>query len=122
MSGFNSNFYQGQHASAKTPAYVSNFSIPPPTFVPVTSVNPPPSGYHCVSECKTSPLYNNQLQCGVPNPLTGLMATEPAKADCVNKLMMKQHACLASCAKITSRAQTKETIKRTRAYVDDMCK
>jgi hypothetical protein len=37
-----------------------------------------------------APQYNNQLQCGVPNAITGLMVQEPDMAKCVIDLTNKK--------------------------------
>jgi len=54
----------------------------------------------CVSGCNGTPLFNNQLQCGSPNAMTGLMARKPKMAECVINLEQSKKDCLNACDKM----------------------
>jgi hypothetical protein len=54
----------------------------------------------CVSGCNGAVQFNNQLQCGIPNAMTGLMARKPKMAECVINLEQSKKECLNVCDKI----------------------
>ena len=54
----------------------------------------------CVSGCNGAVQFNNQLQCGIPNAMTGLMARKPKMAECVINLERSKKECLNACDKI----------------------
>jgi hypothetical protein len=54
----------------------------------------------CVSGCNGAVQFNNQLQCGIPNAMTGLMARKPKMAECVINLEQSKKECLNACDKI----------------------
>lgn len=56
----------------------------------------------CVKDCNGSVRFNNQLQCGVPNAITGLMASEPGAAQCVINLEQSKKECLAACSQMNN--------------------
>jgi hypothetical protein len=55
----------------------------------------------CVSHCNTTPIYNNQLQCGAPTALSALLSGEPAIAQCIINLEAAKRACIDNCNKKT---------------------
>lgn len=54
----------------------------------------------CIKGCETAPQLNNQLQCGIPNSITGLISRKPEKAQCVIQLEQQKRECLDGCHKI----------------------
>ena len=54
----------------------------------------------CVSGCNGAVQFNNQLQCGIPNAMTGLMARKPKMAECVINLERSKKDCLNACDKM----------------------
>ena len=54
----------------------------------------------CVSGCNGTPLFNNQLQCGIPNAMNGLTASEPELTRCVINLEQAKKDCLNACDKM----------------------
>ena len=54
----------------------------------------------CVSGCNGTVQFNNQLQCGIPNAMTGLMARKPKMAECVINLEQSKKECLNACDKM----------------------
>ena len=56
----------------------------------------------CVKDCNGSVRFNNQLQCGVPSAMTGLMASEPGAAQCVINLEQSKKECLAACSQMNN--------------------
>ena len=54
----------------------------------------------CVSDCKGSLRFNNQLQCGIPTAMTGLMTRKPKMAQCVVNLEQSKNECLNACNKM----------------------
>ena len=54
----------------------------------------------CVSGCNGAVQFNNQLQCGIPNAMTGLMARKPKMAECVINLERSKNECLNACNKM----------------------
>ena len=56
----------------------------------------------CVSGCNGAVQFNNQLQCGIPNAMTGLMTRNPKMAECVINLEQSKKECLNACDKINN--------------------
>ena len=79
---------------------------PPPPYSPPPQL-PPPTHYleentkaKCTESCNNSINYNSQYNCGIPNPIIGLMAQEPGMAQCSINLKQEQNACLSRCNKL----------------------
>ena len=51
----------------------------------------------CIRNVNSAYQFNNQLQCGVPNAMTGLMAQEPEMAQCVINLQQQKMDMLDGC-------------------------
>ena len=56
----------------------------------------------CIKNVNSAPQFNNQLQCGVPNAMTGLMAQEPEMAQCVINLQQQKMDMLNGCARLNN--------------------
>lgn len=82
--------------------------LPPPISSFKTSVLNTQAQLHsyskaqCVSDCKGSVRFNNQLQCGIPTAISGLMAQEPEMAKCVVNLERSKNECLTACNKMNN--------------------
>ena len=51
----------------------------------------------CVRDCTGSVRFNNQLQCGIPTAMTGLITKNPKMAQCVVNLEQSKNECLTAC-------------------------
>ena len=82
--------------------------LPPPISNFKTSISNTQAQLHsyskaeCVRDCTGSVRFNNQLQCGIPNAMTGLMASEPEMAQCVINLNQSKKECLAACSQMNN--------------------
>jgi len=54
----------------------------------------------CINDVNDSSQYNNQLQCGVHNAMTGLMTNEPGKTQCVLDLQRAKQEKINGCQKL----------------------
>lgn len=54
----------------------------------------------CIKDVNSSPGYNNQLQCGVPDAIRGLMVQDPNATKCVLDLQKAKYDHLVRCNKI----------------------
>ena len=82
--------------------------LPPPISNFKTSISNTQAQLHsyskaeCVRDCNGSVRFNNQLQCGIPNATTGLMASEPEMAQCVINLEQSKKECLTGCNRMNN--------------------
>ena len=56
----------------------------------------------CIRNVNSAHQFNNQLQCGVPNAMTGLMAQEPEMAQCVINLQQQKMDMLNGCSMLNN--------------------
>ena len=56
----------------------------------------------CISDCNGTVRFNNQIQCGIPNAITGLIAQEPDMTRCVLNLQQSKTDCLNACNKLNN--------------------
>jgi len=56
----------------------------------------------CISDCNGTVRFNNQIQCGIPNAMTGLIAQEPDMTQCVLNLQQSKTDCLNACNKLNN--------------------
>jgi len=57
----------------------------------------PLRGDQCRRDIASSPRYNNQLQCGVPSAIHGLMVQDPGAAKCVIDLQQAKQVQMNRC-------------------------
>ena len=51
----------------------------------------------CIRNVNQAPQLNNQLQCGIPNAMTGIIAQEPELAQCVINLQQQKMEMINGC-------------------------
>ena|SRR5437868_4993163 len=94
---------RSMHSSVSTQ---TSHNVAPATKTPdTTTFNPsvlnhqlhPLDKSQCAKTVNSSPAYNNQLQCGVPNAMTGLITENPAATKCVLDLQQAKRNAAATC-------------------------
>ena len=78
------------------PPEISNFKTSLSNYQQLHSY----SKSECIRDCNSAIQYNNQIQCGIPDAITGLIAGEPDLSKCAIDIQNFKKECVNACNKL----------------------